>query len=133
VSGESCAACRAKGRTRASAARRGYDSRWRRYRIRQWLPLHPRCGDRLAGQSAEHSQCRRDGRDVPGTDVDHIVPVSGPDDPLFWEVTNHQSLCHACHSAKTAREDGGFGRDAAAAGAAASVGPRRTMAGVVLL
>lgn len=38
------------------------------------------------------------------TDVDHIIPVDGPDDPRFWDPENHQSLCHACHSAKTMAE-----------------------------
>jgi 5-methylcytosine-specific restriction protein A len=40
-------------------------------------------------------------------DVDHIVPrrAGGSDDP-----SNLQGACHACHSRKTARADGGFGR-----------------------
>ena len=40
--------------------------------------------------------------------VDHIAPHQG-DDALFWDQTNWQPLCNGCHSAKTAREDGGFG------------------------
>jgi 5-methylcytosine-specific restriction protein A len=28
---------------------------------------------------------------------------------LFWDRSNWQGLCHPCHSAKTATEDGGFG------------------------
>ena len=44
------------------------------------------------------------------TDVDHIIPVEGPLDPLFWDETNWQSLCHPHHSRKTNAEDGGFGR-----------------------
>ena len=42
--------------------------------------------------------------------VDHIVPPSGPGDPLFWDPLNHQALCRSCHSKKTATTDGGFGR-----------------------
>jgi 5-methylcytosine-specific restriction protein A len=40
------------------------------------------------------------------TDVDHIIPreAGGSDDD-----ENLQGLCHACHSRKTAQEDGGFG------------------------
>ena len=38
------------------------------------------------------------------TDVDHIVRVSGPDDPRFFDETAVQSLCHACHARKTAME-----------------------------
>jgi 5-methylcytosine-specific restriction endonuclease McrA len=37
-------------------------------------------------------------------DLDHIHPVTGPDDPAFYDPANHQSLCHACHSAKTMSE-----------------------------
>ena len=85
---------RAVDRRRGSAASRGYGARWRRYR--EWfLERHPVCA------------C---GCEKPATDVDHIVPVSGPDDPRFWDPTNHQALTHECHSAKTATEDGGFGR-----------------------
>jgi 5-methylcytosine-specific restriction protein A len=44
------------------------------------------------------------------TDVDHIEAVEGEKDPLFWVEANHQPLCHACHSYKTALENGAFGR-----------------------
>jgi len=40
----------------------------------------------------------------PAVIVDHIVPVQGPDDPLFWPETNHQSLCFSHHEKKKARE-----------------------------
>jgi len=40
--------------------------------------------------------------------VDHIQPHKGNDD-LFWDASNWQSLCEACHNLKTATEDGGFG------------------------
>jgi 5-methylcytosine-specific restriction protein A len=64
---------------------------------------------------AEHPlcvECEREGRAEAATDVDHIVPVTGPDDPLFWEESNHAALCHSCHSRKTARENRGFGNKA---------------------
>jgi hypothetical protein len=44
----------------------------------------------------------------PSKEVDHIVPVEGPADPLFWAEWNHQALTKAQHSEKTARFDGGF-------------------------
>lgn len=90
-----CAAHAASGREdRPSAAARGYDRRWQRYRL-MFLRRNPLCAG-CQRVSAEH--------------VDHIQPVKGPADPLFWEPTNHQGLCASCHSQKTAREDGGFGR-----------------------
>ena len=43
--------------------------------------------------------------------VDHLVPHRG-DRLLFWDASNWQSLCESCHNRKTARADGGFGREA---------------------
>jgi len=72
---------------RPSAAKRGYGRRWRRFTA--WFikrnPLCIRCQ-----RATEH--------------VDHIVPVTGPDDPNFYKHGNHQPLCHRCHNQKT-RED----------------------------
>jgi 5-methylcytosine-specific restriction enzyme A len=87
---------RRQDRQRGSAAARGYGSRWRRYRA--WflaLPENVLCACGCGRLS---------------TDVDHIQAVTGPDDRLFWEPTNHQALAHECHSRKTVREDGGWGR-----------------------
>lgn len=53
-------------------------------------------------------ECLRHGLRTPATEVDHIIPHKG-DRGLFWDRKNWQSLCHRCHSIKTAREDGGFG------------------------
>jgi 5-methylcytosine-specific restriction protein A len=47
----------------------------------------------------------------PSTVADHIVPHRGNWD-LFTSLSNLQGLCAACHSEKTAREDGGFGNGA---------------------
>ena len=78
-------------RSRGTAAQRGYDGRWQRRR-RVWLAAHPLCAD------PDH---RHPNRIRAATDVDHVVPKSqgGADDE-----SNFQSLCHECHSAKTARE-----------------------------
>ena len=84
-------------RDRKPAHKRGYDYRWQKYR-KQFLIDNPLC-----------VKCLEEGKSVPATNVDHIEPVSGPDDPLFWDEDNHQALCHSCHSRKTAREDGGYG------------------------
>jgi len=84
---------------RPSAAKRGYGRLWRRCR-RAFLAGHPLC-----------ERCGR-----PAQDVDHRRAVSGPDDPAFWEEENWVALCHGCHSAKTCRTDGGFGRRRSGAG-----------------
>ena len=73
---------------RPTANARGYTSRWRRYRL-AFLASHPVCA------------C---GCNHAATDVDHIIPVTGPEDPLFWDPTNHQALTHECHSKKTLSE-----------------------------
>lgn len=76
-----------------------YGSRWQRARS-GYLAHHPLC--------REHEQR---GMYVPATVVDHIIPHKG-DMVRFWDSANWQPLCAACHSSKTAREDGGFGNKA---------------------
>ena len=83
---------------RGSSASRGYGSRWQRYR-KMFLRENPLC-----------VKCLESDQLVPSTDVAHIKAVSGPSDPMFWLPSNHQALCHACHSRKTVLEDGGLGR-----------------------
>lgn len=88
---------------RPNSHRRGYDRRWQAYRA-AYLAANPWC-----------LHCLLAGDSTPATDVDHVRPVAGQGDPGFWDRGNHQPLCHSCHSRKTAREDGGFGRKAAIA------------------
>jgi len=47
--------------------------------------------------------CAGRGLRVPATDVDHIQDHKG-DWALFADPDNLESLCHSCHSRKTARE-----------------------------
>ena len=79
---------------RGSAHKRGYGVGWRAHR---------------AAYLRDHPICCVPGCNRPATDVDHIVPRrrGGSD-----EDANLQPLCHAHHSAKTAREDGGYGHGA---------------------
>jgi len=48
--------------------------------------------------------CLAEGRTRAASHVDHIDADTSNND-----LTNLQGLCRPCHSAKTAREDGGFG------------------------
>lgn len=82
---------------RGSATSRGYNYRWSQY-SKSYREANPLCVKCLEKGILKVNNC-----------VDHIIPVTGPDDPLFWEPSNHQGLCTACHSEKTAKEDGGFG------------------------
>jgi len=84
---------------RGTATERGYNSKWARY-SKQYRLENPLCAICEKAEKLVLAQC-----------VDHIVPVTGPDDPLFWEPTNHQGLCNTCHSIKTATEDCGFGNE----------------------
>lgn len=81
--------------TRGSAASRGYDAQWRRIRARH-LSAHPLCVD-----------CLKHGRTEAAGHVDHIIPLRKGG---THAAGNLQSLCASCHSRKTAKEDGGFGR-----------------------
>lgn len=92
---------------RGSSAARGYGRRWRKLR-ESVLRRRPLCEDCLAR-----------GLTVAAEDLDHVVARAkgGTDDEA-----NLRPLCHACHSAKTVREDGGFGRGV---GGRASGGGRR--------
>lgn len=68
-----------------------YTERWREMRAAQ-LIREPYCRD-----------CGLHGVRSIATDVDHIVPHRG-NRTLFYDDSNLQSLCHACHSRKTMAE-----------------------------
>ena len=76
--------------TRPDAVERGYGGEWLKLR-KEFLSEYPDCA--ICG--------------APATDVDHIIPrVRGGSD----DVDNLESLCHACHSRKTARFENHWGR-----------------------
>ena len=80
-------------RPRESAYRRGYNKRWQAA-SKGWLRHHPLC-----------VYCEAEGRTTEAQCVDHIVSHRG-DQGLFWDRGNWQSLCNACHGAKTVCENG---------------------------
>jgi len=82
---------------RKTAAKRGYGYAWQKARL-NFLKMNPLC-----------VECYKSGVLEPATDVDHIKPHKG-DMVLFWDRSNWQGLCKSCHSRKTAKEDGGFGK-----------------------
>lgn len=104
-----CEVCQAKGKgkdTRPSAAKRLYGRAWRAA-SQGYLRKHPLCAG-LRNANGEQLTSHGD-RIVPATLVDHIEPHCG-DLVKFWDRDNWQGGCQACHSYKTANEDGGFGR-----------------------
>lgn len=86
---------------RPSAAARGYDDRWRKFRA-EYLRAHPLC-------SSPSCQALPFYIRPEATDVDHL-DGAGPLGPRGYDPANLQALCHSCHSRKTATENGGFGR-----------------------
>jgi 5-methylcytosine-specific restriction endonuclease McrA len=80
-----------------NANQRGYSYEWQRYAAK-YLKGHPYCVD---------PEKRHAGTRVLATVVDHKIPHKG-NMALFWDVSNHQSLCTACHNHKTAVHDSKF-------------------------
>lgn len=77
---------------RGSARQRGYGAAWEK--LRKWhLRGEPLC-----------RRCKAAGRLEAAALVDHIRPVQSADDPAFYDVGNLQSLCIACHAAKTSED-----------------------------
>ena len=75
---------------RPTAAQRGYDGTWQRFRA-WFLSEHPLCYD--------HEQ---KGQFTPATEVHHKLKVA--DYPkLTLEPSNCMALCKSCHSVRTAR------------------------------
>lgn len=75
---------------RPSAAKRGYGYKWQQYR-KQYFSVHRVCACGC-GQACT----------ITNGDIDHVIAVYGPSDPLFWKHSNHQPLIHGHHSKKTA-------------------------------
>ena len=72
---------------RPSAAKRGYDSKWRAARA-AFLATHPDCV--MCG--------------APANVVDHIIPHRG-NKALFWDRYNWQALCKGCHDRVKQRDE----------------------------
>lgn len=90
---------------RGSRHERGYDVTWVRFRA----VYLKKPGNQLC------RECLKQGRTTVATDADHIRrwqsgATAAEQHRLKYDETNLQPLCHPHHSAKTAREDGAFGR-----------------------
>lgn len=96
------------GDERLSAARRGYDHRWRKLR-RIVLSRRPLCSDPFHIHKSS-------GEVVMATDVHHVVPLSSAASTReLNREENLMPLCHSCHSRITA--GGGQGRHEGEGGA----------------
>lgn len=75
---------KAQQRRRGTNKERGYGSDWRAISrmVRQERPVCEVCGAAAS------------------TEVDHIKPFDGPDDPLRTDWTNLQAICSECHKRK---------------------------------
>ena len=75
---------------RGSSHSRGYGRKWQEYRLR-YLAKHPLC-----------VRCLEAGITMKGIVIDHIVPHRG-NKKLFWDQSNHQTLCVYHHNVKTGK------------------------------
>jgi hypothetical protein len=91
-----------------SSTARGYGADWRRVRLAV-LASEPLC--RI---------CEAVGRVTAATEVDHIEPFQGIEDPLRLAVANLRPLCRPCHLARTARQATGGGQGVQGGGASIS-------------
>lgn len=79
---------------RKSSSERGYGGKWKTWRAAILKRL------RATGEWG--GNCDRCGRVIlKSVHCDHIEPVSGADDPRFYDRTNIQFLHAGCHSEKT--------------------------------
>ena len=74
---------------RGSAAKRGYDRQWRKFRL-WFLQANPLC-----------LFCEQAGRITSATEVDHIQRIAAGGPRL--DPANCRPLCKPCHSAHTQR------------------------------
>jgi 5-methylcytosine-specific restriction protein A len=92
-SGYCAAHASTKAYDRDPEKQRLYGRAWQKRRIAH-LAEHPWCED-----------CLGNGIYTEATDVHHVIPHRG-DKRIFWS-SPLQSLCHACHSSRTASEGRG--------------------------
>ncbi len=83
---------RKRDQERGTSTARGYDSRWRAYRL-TYLRSHPLC-----------VVCSAVGTIEPATVVDHISAHKG-DRSRFWDENNHRAVCKRCHDLRTDEGD----------------------------
>src|SRR5437764_1241421 len=86
---------RQRERERGRARERGYDRTWEKLRVMK-LARDPLC----------QIQTHCTGVTL-ASEVDHRIPIRQRPD-LRLVMSNLQSACHRCHSAKTARESSGW-------------------------
>lgn len=85
-------------KARESFSVRGYGAKWQRFRLKL---LRKRISEGTAFCAICGLPLSSDGLPF---NADHIEPVTGPDDPRFFDETNIQLVHHGCHSRKTARD-----------------------------
>lgn len=75
---------------RASAAERGYDPAWSEFR-RLEIGKHATCEHCWQWQH----------RSTATHEIDHVIPITGPEDPLRLDPANVRGLCRRHHARKT--------------------------------
>ena len=88
-SGEARSADKRYEASRGGSTKQGYTYRWQQY-AKRFLsqPENQICKLHLPGCTLI-ARC-----------VDHIDPPNGPNDPRFWDKSNHQGACIRCNSVK---------------------------------
>ena len=88
---------KAHDQRRGTAHQRGYTKEWSKY-SKQRLTENPQC-----------VMCKAKGLIVRAKVTDHIKPARYFPE-LFWEQSNHQSLCTQCNTAKGHEDEARYGK-----------------------
>jgi 5-methylcytosine-specific restriction protein A len=104
-------------RGRRTARERGYSTLWDKATkayLKAHAAGHSSWPERAGLCAGPGSLCQKGNWTRAATLTDHIKPHRG-DAKLFWDPTNWEPLCVACHNYKTATEDSSFARRRGAA------------------
>jgi 5-methylcytosine-specific restriction endonuclease McrA len=65
----------------------------------------------ILNESPLCTRCYKKGIITPAVICDHVIPINGENDPLFYELSNISTLCDECHRIKTRQDNSRFSKN----------------------